>query len=351
MQIINYNQINLESEFIPIDDSIIINLAQIAFNYKKETKQEELRKKLYKSIYYPRNLQAKEQNLETFLEQLSSHNVKTKNQHYEYKWIGINDSNISRPDYRFYIAPNPNNLHELVKQLVQTFMQKNVSIRFKYQLTSNMECCDRIIIYVDYNNKTLVEESIKSVYESSPKLFHGYERSSAWLYKTSIPGVFLTKETIGDAYSNIIADIIKEAKETFDFLYKITDFNPNIILTEKEMEKAIQDMQLLIHSIMFRKGILLKKGGDTINIKDKNVKARYDYATGILEHHSEYQDEYYSVKFYPTKEGRQALLENFYNVSQIEEQIGLDIRHLTLRESQEEKRTIYPHLNKRLKKK
>jgi hypothetical protein len=186
--------------------------------------------------------------------------------------------------YRFYIAPNPENMHEIVKKLVETFSAENVPVRFKYQLTSGMEQCDRIIIYSDFYNRKLVEQSIKTVYQSSQELFNGCERSAAWLYNSEVPGVYFAPETPGDAYSNRLTDVILEAKETFNFLYRITNSHRNITLSGKDADQAIEYMKMLIGSIMLRKGILLSKDGKCINIKDKSVKANYNYDTGILEH-------------------------------------------------------------------
>ena len=53
---------------------------------------------------------------------------------------------------------------------------------------------------------------------------------------------------------------------------------------------------------------------------------------------------YFEVKFFPTFEGRKALLENFYSVSTIQPQTGLEIRYLTLEQRREEiNRILYPH--------
>ncbi|MGN1378791.1 MAG: hypothetical protein ACI4XR_00090 [Bacilli bacterium] len=344
MNIINPKSGNLETIIQSIDDSIIMELVHLALQCKKDTERYNLRDKIYNSKYRANNLEGKELALESFLQQMENANIRTENQNKEYKWVKINTNNMGDISYRFYIAPNPENMHEIVKKLVDTFSIQNVPVRFKYQLTSGMEQCDRIIIYSDFNNIKLVEQSIKSVYQSSPQLFKGCERSIAWLYNSEVPGVYFAPETPGDAYSNRLTDVILEAKETFNFLYGITNSNRNITLSGKDVDQAIDYMKMLIGSIMLRKGVLLSKDGKCITIKDKKVKVNYNYDTGILEHSNTDSRGFYSVKFYPTLEGRKALLENFYSVSKIQQQIGLEVKYLTLEQRREEiDRVLYPH--------
>lgn len=344
MNIINPKNVNLESVIQPIDDSIIMELVQLALQCKKDTDRYNLRDRIYNSKYRANNLEGKELELERFLQRIANTNIRTENQNKEYKWVKINTSNMGDICYRFYIAPNPEQMHEIVKKLVETFAVQNVPVRFKYQLTSGMEQCDRIIIYSDFNNRKLVEQSIKSVYQSSPQLFNGCERSVAWLYNSEVPGVYFASETPGDAYSNRFTDVILEAKKTFNFLYGITNSNKNITLSGKDADQAIEYMKMLIGSIMLRKGILLSKDGKCINIKDKSVKAYYNYDTGILAHSNNDSRGFYSVEFFPTIEGRKALLENFYSVSPIQQQIGLSVKYLTPEQRREEiDRALYPH--------
>lgn len=342
MNIINPKSGSLENKIRPIDDSIIKGLAQIAFKCNKDTERYNLRDDLYISKYSPKNLEPKELELEEFLK--SFRNIRTQNQNKEYKWVKINTENMGDISSRFYIAPNPNNMHEIVKKLVETFSIQNVPVRFKYQLTTGMEQCDRIIIYSDINSKDKVEKAIRDVYQSNPSLFKGCERSIAWLYDTSVPGVYYAPETPGDAYSNRLADVILDAKQSFNFLYGLTDSNSKITLNNKDAEQALQYMKLLISSLMLRKGILLSKDGKCITIKDKDVKSHYNYKTGILENYNMDERGYFEVKFFPTPEGRNALLENFYSVSVIKPQPGLKVRYLTREQKIEERdRIFYPH--------
>ena len=344
MNIINPKSGNLENVIQPIDDSIIMELVQVALQCKKDAETDNVRDEIYNSKYRANNLETKELELERFLQQIANANIRTKNQNGEYKWVKINTSNMGNISYRFYIAPNPEQMHEIVKKLVESFASQNVPVRFKYQLTSGMDHCDRIIIYSDFNNRKLVEQSIKAVYQSSPQLFNGCERSPVWLYNSEIPGVYFAPETPGESYGNRLADVILEAKETFNFLYGITNSNKNTTLSGKDANQAIEYMKMLIGSIMLRKGILLSKDGKFINIKDKNVMVNYNYDTGILEHFNIDSRGFYLVKFYPTPEGRKALLENFYSVSTIKQQIGLSIKYLTPEQRKEElDRALHPY--------
>lgn len=95
---------------------------------------------------------------------------------------------------------------------------------------------------------------------------------------------------------------------------------------------------------MLRKGILLSKDGKCITIKDKNVKTSYDFNSGILVNFNMDSRGFYSVKFFPTDEGRKALLDNFYSVSSINKQPGLEIKYLTPEQRKEElNRALYPY--------
>lgn len=327
----------------PIDEKIIAELAKIAFKCNKRTEKFNLRDELYSSKYRAKYLDSKERNLEFFLQSINNKQVRTKNQNKEYKWVKINTENMGQIASRFYIAPNPENMHEIVRKLVEVFLSQKIPVRFKYQLTTGMEQCDRIIIYSDYQHKDKIESAIKQVYQENQFLFDGCERSAAWLYDTIIPCVYSAPETPGDAYSNRLTDVIMEAKDTFNYLYGITNNNSKITLNGKDAEQAMEYMTLLITSLLLRKRILLSKDGRCINIIDKNVKTVYDFETGILKNSNMDERGYYEVQFYPTQEGKKALLENFYSVSTIKPQKGLVTRYLTVEERNEEiNRILYP---------
>ena len=142
----------------------------------------------------------------------------------------------------------------------------------------------------------------------------------------------------------MLSDAVLEAKETFDFLYGITNSNREITLSGQDAALAIERMKTLIGSIMLRKGLLLSKDGKRVNITDKGIKANYNYDTGVLEHFVTDPRGFFSVEFSPTPEGRDALLENFYSVSTIQPQEGLKVKYLTLEQKREEiDRALYPY--------
>lgn len=339
----NSNWISLKTLVKPVDASIIVGLAQIAFKCNKDTESYILRDKLYASKYSPRNLEQKELELEAFLKSAQHLNIRTKNQNKEYKWVKMSTEMMGDITSRFYIAPNPNNMHELVKKLVEKFSAQHVPVRFKYQLTTGMAQCDRIIIYSDAKNKEKVANAIRCVYQENAPLFIGCERSLAWLYDTNTPGVYYAPETPGEAYSHRITDTILEAKQTFNFFYGLTS-NNELTLTGQDAKEAYGCMKIFITLLMLRKGILLSKDGKCITIKDKNVKSRYNFETGTLINSTMDERGYFEVTFFPTTEGRRALLYNFYNVSTIQSQPGLAVRYLTIEERREEiNRFLYPH--------
>lgn len=344
MKIINGQIKDIEQLIERVDQSLIMGLVQQAFECRKNTERYILRDKLYKSIYKPQGLESKEKDLEQYLQQLSNANIKTENQNKEYKWIKINKEKIGTISHRFYIAPNPENMHEIVKRLTESFVKRNVPVKFKYQLTTGIKHCDRIIIYSDFSNKDLIEDSINEVYNSKPSLFNGCERNAIWLYETKVPSVYLAPETPNEAYSNKMAEAIIEAKEIFNFFYGITNTNNKITLNGEEKDKAIELMEMLICSIMLRKGILLSKDGRIINLKDKNIKIYYNYDTGVLNQSNTDERGYFEAQFEQSPEGKKALFENFYSVSKTKQQPGVQIKFLTLDERHAEvDRLLYPH--------
>ena len=342
MTIIDSKNTVLKDLIKPFNDTYLDELVKITFKCNKDTETYNLRDDLYKSRYNPSNLESKELSLESYLNQQP--NTKTKYQNKEYNWILINREYIGQTSSRFYIAPNPENMHEIVKRLTNELLKQNIPVKLKYQLTTGMEQCDRIIIYADEANKEKIENAIKKVYSNNQELFIGCERAIAWLYDTKIPNVYYAPETPNKAYSTRLAETIIEAKETFNYLYGITDKSPKIILKGKDANTAVEYMKIILPSIMLRNGLLISKEGKTIILKDKNLNSYYDLKTGVLRRTSTNEFGYYEVNFLPTKEGRMALLENFYNISTIYRQEGIEKRYLTLEEKKEEiDRILYPH--------
>ena len=342
MNIIEPNVGYLKDLIKPFDEKIISELAKIALSCNKETESFNLRDDLYKSKYKAANLEEKQIQLENYLSTLRE--VKTKKQNKEYNWIIIDEKRMGPISSRFYIAPKPENIHEIVGKLTTVFLRNRIPIKFKYQQTTGMEHCDRIIIYSDYQNKKKVESIINDVYNSNKKLFDGCERSLAWLYDTSVPGVYYAPETPNKAYSTKIAETILEAKDTFNYLYDITNDNPRLKLDGQHAIEAYEYMKKLISSILLRNGLLLSRDDKCIVLKDKNLNSYYDLKTGILKRTTQDDFGFYEVKYNPTVDGKKALLNNFYNVSTIQHQKGLEKRYMTLEERKEEvDRILFPH--------
>lgn len=335
---------DLSSTLKRIDDSIIRKLAYASLNCENNSFRDDIRKELYKSSYHPHGLENSELILENHLKRIQENNsnICLSNQNKEYKWIEINREKMKRVNIRYYLAPNPNNLHELVKKLTEMFLKRNVPVKYKYQLTTGMHACDRVIIYSDYDNRNRVLDAIKSVYDDNPFLFENCERSLAWLYDTKVPGLYIAPETPGEAYSNVISEAIIEAHDTLCFLY---GFNNNINLNSIQKEKTIRYMEAIITSILIRKGLVLSKDDEIIIGQNNFVKEFYDYDKRILRHFCQDSSGYYEVSFLPNSLGRNALLNNFYNVKKVKKQDGVIVRHLTLEERKEEvNRALYPYL-------
>lgn len=332
MNIIGPNNTEMSKIIKPIDDEIINILVQEALKIKRDDEPFNLYSRFYTTKYKSSDLTREELSLFFHLRRLiSKHSdmIRTSKQGREYEWIKINSSQIGDTTYRFYLAPNPENMHEIVKRLSSVFVERKVPVNFKYQLKSKTDECDRIIIYSDFSHKADIERAISDVYKENPELFAGSERAVSWIYKTSIPNVYLAPETKGISYGERFAEIMFQAKLIFCYLYGITSSNPSLSLSETFAKNAIDYMKLIITSLLFRNGLLLSNDERLIRIKDKNVRTRYDFDMGILINSNEDSNGYTEVKFFPTPEGRNALLKNFYSVSQIQPQPGLQIRYLT----------------------
>lgn len=341
MKVIPFKDTSVAKLIVPIDDSVIKELVGIAFNCTKDTETHQLRTFLYKSKYtiadsQKKQLEQKESMLENAIDHMNDSKIRMKKQNSEYQWILIDEGAIGPTSTRFYLAPNPNNMHEIVAKLTKSFASQNIAVKFKYQLSTGMEACDRIIIYSDEKNKDKIQSAIKTIYTNNPVLFQGCEKSLAWIYGTDTPGVYKAPETPGVAYSNAFAEAILHAKESFNFLYELTDKKPTLNLTRAEKDKAYEYMEMLVSSSILRQGLMLDKNGRKIVCRDKNIYTYLNRKDGTLKVSAINQDGYYEVLYEPTRDGKNAFLNNFYSVSGVEKQSGLQKRYLTLRERQEE---------------
>ena len=197
MKLLKLQNKEIEESLKPIDAESLRKLANVALKCYPNIEEGVVRDILYQSKYQETGLEAKEKDLENYLELVKkTFNVDTKNQGTWYNHVDTNINNMKNIYYRFYIAPQPDNIHELVKELAKLFGLYNVPIKFKYQLTSGMEHCDRIIIYVDKPYRDLVEQIILNIYKRKSYLFTGAERAAAWIYDTKIPGVYVCQPDV-----------------------------------------------------------------------------------------------------------------------------------------------------------
>ena len=212
-----------------------------------------------------------------------------ENQHQEYKWVKINTDKIGSIHDRFYIAPNPKNMHKIALGLVEEFTSQNLPVMFKYQLTTSENHCDRIIIYSDKEHNKQVENAIKAVYDKNHELFTGCERSMAWIYDTSVPGVYTTPEKPGTSYGNAFANVVVDAYKTFCYLYGVSTMS-TISIPEQEKDEAYQadDINILEMQTSFEE--ILKAYDIT---KNDNLLQYTKFLTNLLLNHNQNSPIYY----------------------------------------------------------
>lgn len=334
MELIPVRNKKREEILKPINSEALRALANITLKRNLNASDSDVRDILYQSKYQATGLEKKEKELETYLESLkSSYDLKTKNQGIWYKHIDINLDNMDTIYYRFYIAPKPENIHEIVKELATLFARYNVPIKFKYQLTSGMEHCDRIIIYVDNPHRNLVEQIILNVYKRKTYLFTGAERAAAWIYDTKIPGVYMSTGCPTSSYGDDVCKTIREVKDTIRYLYGITSSNPAVSFKGESANKVYRDVEMIIASTMLRNGLLLSKEDIMVRVPE-NFDVEYHYDTGILTHYFSDNTGINYVNFLPNTFGRKTLIDNYYFATDVKPQVGVKIEHLTFEEYQ-----------------
>ena len=323
-----------------VDDNIIQRLIQSCFKIKKDDEYAKIYSTFYNTKYPVKDLSVSEQRLEEYINQMSeepSFAMRTKLQGKEYRWVIIDEENLGATAFRYYFAPNPINMHEIVKNLTTQLSAKKIPVKFKYQLKDKMNECDRIILYSDFEHQQNIEQVIHSVYQQHPNLFDGSERPLSWIYTSNTPNVYLAPETPGSSYGEEFAKTMIEAKEMFCYLYGITDTNNHVSLNGEEAKNALDYMELIVSSLMLRRGLLLSRDNKRIVFKDK-IKSLYDYKTGKLTSYCDDSYGHHSVVYSQDANGKNALLNSFYEISQIQPQQGVEVEHLT---RQERRRKLY----------
>lgn len=309
-----------------VDEIIILELVKIAFKYNYKIKRDEIRDLLFNSKYTYTNVEKKELELNNYLSQLN--NIIEKHQNNEYNCILLNNDN----DYlkqRLYISPNPENMYELIKVVVNYFIKEKLTVKIKYQQSTKIKYTDRIIIFINENAQDKTEQILTDIRNNYSHLFLECERSKSWLYKTKIRDVYKTTEDIGQSNTEKLIDVIIEAKSSYDYLYKERE---NELLNEEK----INYMKILIQSILLRKGLLLSINEDPIYINDINIKTIYDIKKEVMTSFNMDNNGYYETKFYPSNEGRASYLDNFYSINKMTTLNGVEYKHLTKQERQKE---------------
>ncbi|MBQ7202225.1 hypothetical protein IJS18_02450 [Candidatus Saccharibacteria bacterium] len=316
----------LNSTIMPISSDAVERLAKYTTTLSPNEDPETIRDELYRSEYNARELASQEKQTETILSQ--DERIETHNQGQYYNWVNINNGHNLGCQSRFYIAPTPENTHALIRELAQTFSNHGTEVEFKYMLstTAQPNHCDRIIIYNGFGKKEEIENIIHDIYIAKPELFEKAERSPLWIGDTSVPGVYLAPETPGYSYSNRAAQAIKTAKTISDYL------RANMPTSSQQDGKEL--LKVLIPSMMLRYGLFAINDGGTIyfltkmkdgspgRFKQEISEAECSQPNGELtligklenenDNYHAY-DKWYKVTFSQTREGKEALINNFYD--------------------------------------
>lgn len=326
-----------------VDENIIKRLVYECFKIKKDDEFSKIYSYFYDTKYPVQDLAISEQKLIEYLTKMAENKsavMRTKTQGKEYRWVIIDEKHLGDTVFRYYFAPNPKNMHEIVKRLTDKFIERNIPVKFKFQLKDKMNECDRIILYSDKQHQKDIEQVIQSIYQEHSKLFDGSERSISWIYTSNTPNVYLAPETPESSYGEEFAKTMVEAKGIFSYLYNLTDANNSINLHGEEARKLVDFMEFIVGSLMLRKGLLLSIDGKRIGFKD-NIITSYNYKTGELTSYCDDNYGHHRVVFSQSMDGKKALLDEFYNISQIHPQKGISVKHLTQKERRKELHEIF----------
>lgn len=215
------------SNEIQLPDYIIRQIYNIIKNMPTNIDIFNLYKEFYKSKYENKDFFLKECKLHDELieiEEQYSNDIFRFRINNEYEWIKIYPNQIGEIKYRYYMAPNPDNLHEIVESLTTSFLENDAPVKFKYQLEEKMTDCDRVIIYSDTQNKPLVEKTLLQIYQNKENLFKDSERALPWLYESIIPNIYIAPETPGFSYGIKFADTLIKLKQIINRYPNDTDY-------------------------------------------------------------------------------------------------------------------------------
>ena len=333
MKIFKPNSLEVFNYLKNIDDDLIRKMALAALKIKRTETVDDLYEKFYASKYYNYNYQkalALDNHLESLLD--NGYYFTTSNQGEAYKFIKININNQLPTMGRFYLGVTPDNIHEVVAMLTDKFLQNHVSVKFKYQLEGKRGKSDRIIIYHTEENKKEIEDVLTSISKEKPNLFLGSERTLGWAYESKIPNVYYAPEVGKNSYGYEFANAMKEAKDIFCYLEGINNQTPKKEYRDDDVPRIVDLMEKIVSSTLLRNGLMISKDDIQIrakNLKDRNIKTYYDYNTGILTNVGYDEDSRTMVSYLGTKEGKEAFLNNFYNVSLVNETKDVKVTNIS----------------------
>ena len=283
-----------ENNMLPIDDKVIYSIMKNCINpqiVESKSTNEHIYKKLYKTKYDHTDIEQlnkKEKEVINYVRSIYmadyiANNKKESDlialikQRKSYLAISIKEKEQEEIAYRYYFAPNPENMHEIVKNLTAEFVSRKTPVIFKFQREPKWnEACDRIILYADSKHQKEIEKGIQNVYQRKPYLFKGSERPLPWIYTTNIPNVYLAPEKEGKSYGGEFAQALLDASNIFFYLYGIDREKPNLKLnTNEEYTKAYKDLEQIVCSTLLVKGLLLDKNGKKILPKNKTFSITY----------------------------------------------------------------------------
>lgn len=271
--------------------------------------------------------------------------LETGKQGLDYEWIYINRKEKGQDAFRFYFGVNPMNMYKLVEKLTEKFVEKGVTVSFKYQQEGKRKQADRIILYTNSIHIAKVEEAIYEVYNENKELFNGSERMLPWIYESKIPNVYFAPENINHSksYGELFANALMDSKKIFYYLYqedKVKD------------PKQLEMLKKIVLSTMFRNGLFLTKDNKRAYTAEQGITTFYFKEDNSLRNFlDDKSGKFYDVTYDSSLEGKRAFLNNFYTVKKVSPQKGATPRVLSRQERIAEIfNYLYPKQNNDIKK-
>lgn len=229
-----------------------------------------------------------------------------------YRWIRINEGNMGPISFRFYLSPDPKNMHEIVTVITQIFAERNIPVRFKFQEPFKYQDCDRIIVYSDYENRDEIQKVLNEVYRRKSNLFKDSERPINWVYDSETPNVYIEPETPGTSYGIAFADSLVQCRDILDFMYEGLHDTPEV------REQKMTTLRQLVPSLLLRNGLLLNNNNDPIHMNSNSnseflsIETYYDTVNGELVNYDYGSGR--ESRFTPNDAGKIAFRKFFYGI-------------------------------------